>query len=68
MKKSTLATVLLALLLNLPANSQTWTEMNASKQESFDVNVSGYTDGIHTLVVKVTDLLNNVATARVELR
>jgi hypothetical protein len=39
-----------------------------SKQESFDVSVPGYTEGVHTLVVKVTDLLENVATARVELR
>ena len=39
-----------------------------SKRESFDVSVPGYTEGVHTLVVKVTDLLENVATARVELR
>jgi sugar lactone lactonase YvrE len=39
-----------------------------SKRESFDFSVPGYTDGVYTLVVKVTDLLNNVATARVELR
>ncbi len=39
-----------------------------SKRESFDFTVPGYTDGVFTLVVKVTDLLNNVATARVELR
>jgi hypothetical protein len=39
-----------------------------SKSESFDVSVLGYTDGVHTLVVKVTDRLDNVVTARVELR
>ena len=39
-----------------------------SKQEDFDVTVPGYSDGIHTLVVKVTDLLDNIVTARVELR
>jgi hypothetical protein len=39
-----------------------------SKQEDFDVNVDGYAGGVHTLVVKVTDLLDNAATARVELR
>jgi hypothetical protein len=39
-----------------------------SERESFDFTVPGYTDGVFTLVVKVTDLLNNVATARVELR
>jgi sugar lactone lactonase YvrE len=39
-----------------------------SKQESFDYSLTGFSDGVHTLVVKVTDLLNNVATARVELR
>jgi hypothetical protein len=39
-----------------------------SKRESFDVSVPGDTEGVHTLVVKVTDLLENVATARVELR
>jgi hypothetical protein len=39
-----------------------------SRQEDFNVTVPGYADGIHTLVIKVTDLLDNVATARVELR
>jgi hypothetical protein len=39
-----------------------------SKSESFDVPVRGYTEGVHTLVVKVTDRLDNIVTARVELR
>jgi hypothetical protein len=39
-----------------------------SKQEDFDVAVPGYAEGVHILVVKVTDLLDNIATARVELR
>ncbi len=39
-----------------------------SKQESFDFSMTGFSDGVHTLVVKVTDLLKNVATARVEIR
>ena len=39
-----------------------------SRQEDFNVTVPGYADGIHTLVIKVTDLLDNIATARVELR
>ncbi len=39
-----------------------------SKQESFDFSLTGFSDGVHTLVVKVTDRLNNVATAKVEIR
>jgi hypothetical protein len=39
-----------------------------SKRETFDVTVSGYSAGVHTLVLKVTDLLENVGTARAELR
>jgi sugar lactone lactonase YvrE len=39
-----------------------------SKREQFDVTVSGYTGGVHTLVIKVTDLLGNIVTARAELR
>ena len=39
-----------------------------SKRESFDITVSGYSGGVHTLVLKVTDLLENVGTARAELR
>ena len=39
-----------------------------SKRETFDITVSGYPEGVHTLVLKVTDLLENVATARAELR
>jgi hypothetical protein len=39
-----------------------------SKREEFDVTVTGYSEGVHTLVLKVTDLLGNVVTARVELR
>jgi sugar lactone lactonase YvrE len=39
-----------------------------SKREEFDVTVGGYTQGVHTLVLKVTDLLGNVVTARAELR
>jgi len=39
-----------------------------SKRETFDITVSGYSGGVHTLVLKVTDLLENVGTARAELR
>ncbi len=39
-----------------------------SKQEDFDFVVSGYTEGVHVLVVKITDMLRNVVTARTELR
>ena len=39
-----------------------------SKRETFNVAIGGYSEGVHTLVLKVTDLLENVATARVELR
>ncbi|MEE9264718.1 MAG: hypothetical protein V3V11_09700 [Vicinamibacteria bacterium] len=39
-----------------------------SKREEFDVTVTGYSEGVHTLVLKVTDLLGNVVTARAELR
>ncbi len=39
-----------------------------SKREGFDVTVMGYSGGVHTLVLKVTDLLGNVVTARAELR
>jgi len=39
-----------------------------SKRETFDINVSGYAEGVHTLVLRVTDLLENVGTARAELR
>ena len=39
-----------------------------SKLEELDFTVAGYAEGVHILVAKVTDLLGNVATARVELR
>ena len=39
-----------------------------SRREQFDVLVTGYSGGVHTLVLKVTDLLGNVVTARAELR
>ncbi len=39
-----------------------------SKREEFDVTVTGHSDGVHILVLKVTDLLGNVVTARAELR
>ncbi len=39
-----------------------------SQREEFDVTVTGYSWGMHTLVLKVTDLLGNVVTARAELR
>jgi len=39
-----------------------------SELEELDISVTGYTEGVHILVAKVTDLLSNVATARVELR
>lgn len=40
-----------------------------SSQESFDFQIDGYRDGgVYTLVVKLTDSLENTATARAELR
>ena len=40
-----------------------------STEESFDFQLEGYNDGgVHTLVVKLTDSLENTATARAELR
>ena len=40
-----------------------------STEESFDFQLEGYNDGgVYTLVVKLTDSLENTATARAELR
>lgn len=40
-----------------------------SRQEQFDFQIEGYRDGgVYTLVVKLTDSLENTATARAELR
>ena len=40
-----------------------------STEESFDFELEGYNDGgVYTLVVKLTDSLENTATARAELR
>ena len=40
-----------------------------STEETFDFQLEGYNDGgVYTLVVKLTDSLENTATARAELR
>lgn len=39
-----------------------------SEHETFDFAISGFRDGVYTLVVKVEDSLGNAATAQVELR
>lgn len=55
-------------------NSGTWSMVFPSdgiadsKEENFDFVVPGYNDGVYTLVVKVSDTLDNTATARAELR
>lgn len=55
-------------------NSGSWTlvfptdGIADSRRESYEFVVPGYSDGVYTLVVKVTDTLGNTATARAELR
>ena len=39
-----------------------------SPTEEFDISLPGYREGVHTMVIKVTDLLGNAGTSRQELR